>query len=689
MAGGTYNNAAVQATSITLAPIHTAPDRTRSFTLSARMLNPYRASGNRVGIVFNYVASGSRVEYNEVVFSPTGVAQINRVVNRVVQTLATASYDGRSNRWFEVKVELDTAVSVTVDGTTVFTDVAANPNTIPTGRVGLITHWAPGKFDDVSFDHGIFQALTENFDAGVPPSAVRVGTWNAAGGVLRNASVNQTDLVALGSRLDTDFVYRARLLNEYGASGNLVGLIYNYQDANSGLEAGDYYEVVFSARGAVMVRKFIQGEAHTLATANIDLPRNTWFDVEVMRRGISTSVKVNGTAVISNVTQGQLGPGRVGVITHWSKGRFDDLSVVASTPERFTQLLDTSIGLVPQETACPVINDNGQVAVRVGWLNGQRSVLRISEDGTFTRIVSTGTQPSGENFTSLAFSGLAMNASGQVLTSVGVSGGVQLAIRGDAAGYQVVLDPRTSDFSNGIGIADLNDAGLSLVVAGLDTGAFGLFGLRASGGRITYLTTEPPSIFHGSFSGPPRVDSSGTIVTSATHRFLDPSGEENFYVSVFTVDPSGNATRRLGPYGTQDNILYGNIQSSVRNEHDEIVLGAGVGSMSSPAILRLKDGELSFVAQAQGSIDFFDTSGLALNDASTVVYQGNFSGGSVLFADAGAVDRRIIGTGDALSGSTVSTLTFCAGGLNERNQIAFLAHLADGRAGVFVADLSN
>lgn len=686
VSAGTYGDAAVQATSITLAPIHTSPDRTRSFTLRARMLNPYGASGNRVGIVFNYIASGSRVEYNEVVFSPTGVARINRVVNRVVQTLATAPYDGGRNRWFDVKFELDSAVTVTVDGAVVFAAVDANPNEFPAGRVGLITHWAPGKFDDISFDHGVFQPFAENFDAGLPPSAVRVGSWSTAGGVLRNASVNQTDLVALGCCLGTDIVYRGRLLNQYGASGNLVGLIYNYQDADSGLNAGDYYEVVFSATGSVMVRKFIQGEVHTLATTRINLPRNTWFDVEVMRRGISTSVKVNGTTVIGNVTQGQLGPGRVGVITHWSKGGFDNLSVVARPAEQFTQLLDTSIGLDPAQLACPVINDNGQVAVRVGWLNGEQSVLRLSADGEFTRIVSTGPQASGEQVSSVAFFGLAINARGQIWTTVGVPGG-QLAIRGDAAGYEVLADTRTGG-SNGFLAADLNDAGLSLLSGSLD-GSFGVFGLGTGGDRITYLTTAPPSIFHGSFGGLPRVDNSGTVVTSATHRFIGDDGEESFGVSVFTIDPSGNATLRLGPFGTQDDIQYGNILPSVRNEHDEIAVEAGVGPQGTPAILRLKEGELSIVAQPQGGIGWFDPNGLAINDSSTVVYQGAFPGGGVLFVDAGSADRRIIGTGDALSGSAVGTLTFCQGGLNERNQVAFLAHLADGRAGVFVGDLNK
>ena len=76
-----------------------------------------------------------------------------------------------------------------------------------------------------------------------------------------------------------------------------------------------------------MLRKFIQGVTYTMATARHSIPPNVWFNVEVIRRGILTTVRVNGTAVISNIAQAQLGPGQAGAITHWSKGRFDDFSI--------------------------------------------------------------------------------------------------------------------------------------------------------------------------------------------------------------------------------------------------------------------------------------------------------------------------------------------------------------------------
>jgi hypothetical protein len=39
-----------------------------------------------------------------------------------------------------------------------------------------------------------------------------------------------------------------------------------------------------------------------------------------LRKGTTTTVKVNGTTIFDHVEQGKLGSGNVGVATHWSKG---------------------------------------------------------------------------------------------------------------------------------------------------------------------------------------------------------------------------------------------------------------------------------------------------------------------------------------------------------------------------------
>jgi PEP-CTERM motif len=60
--------------------------------------------------------------------------------------------------------------------------------------------------------------------------------------------------------------------------------------------------------------------------------------------------------------------------------------------------------------------------------------------------------------------------------------------------------------------------------------------------------------------------------------------------------------------------------------------------------------------------------------------------GSGIFTGPDAVADRVIGTGDPLFGSTVTSLEFARQGLNDAGQVAFVAQLADGRQVVVRAD---
>jgi hypothetical protein len=339
---GVYQNSAVEHASLTLLPVflryNDEPDDTKTFTVRARMLNPYGASGNRMGILYNFRdLFGGFVGYNEIVFGPDGIARLNFVQTQLgpggdtlVHPGPTAPYPGRRGQWFDVTFSGDVQgpyFNVSVDGTPVF----VNQVDSLTGPIGLVTHWTPGRFDDVWFNHGESQgpfSLFEPFD--VPRdfpgwSAVR-GTWDTQGAVLNNRSAGIRDIVQMErwSR-STDYTLSARMLNPYGASGNRVGLMFGFD-----FVSGDYYEVVFAPTGQAYLNKFIQGQLTQIATATHGaLGSNVWFSVEVARRGPFATVKVNGQPVFQNVATAQLdnplNTGTVGVISHWAPGRFDDL----------------------------------------------------------------------------------------------------------------------------------------------------------------------------------------------------------------------------------------------------------------------------------------------------------------------------------------------------------------------------
>ena len=70
-----------------------------------------------------------------------------------------------------------------------------------------------------------------------------------------------------------------------------------------------------------------EGVRTAVATSTHSIPRNTWFNAQVARTGNQTDIKINGITVILNVQQSELRSGTVGVITHWTKGHFDNVSL--------------------------------------------------------------------------------------------------------------------------------------------------------------------------------------------------------------------------------------------------------------------------------------------------------------------------------------------------------------------------
>jgi hypothetical protein len=83
----------------------------------------------------------------------------------------------------------------------------------------------------------------------------------------------------------------------------------------------------------------------------------------------------------------------------------------------------------------------------------------------------------------------------------------------------------------------------------------------------------------------------------------------------------------------------------------------------------------------------------SINNDGQVVFTANLAaGGSGIFSIRDGVVDEIIGTGDSLFGSTVTSfgsLPFAPQGLNNLGQLGFAAHLADGRTVLARADLDG
>jgi hypothetical protein len=282
------------------------------------MLNPYGASGNLMGILFD--ADGG--SYREVVFSPRGVAQLRQVNARTIEVLNSAPHAVAPNTWFEVTLTVNPSrVSVNVNGNHLFTHEMALLTILPQ-TLALVTHWTPGRFDDFEFGFAapVLESL-QTFDGPLGENETQSGAWDTQGGTLNNVSAGVADIVLPGQiGASTNYRYQGRLLNQYGASGNLVGLVFSYDSAE------DYLEAVFSPTGQAYLNLTMEGTRYRLATGAHTVPRNVAFDVEIVRKGTTATVSVNGKPTFQNVQVGQLGGGSLGVVSHWAKGRFDNLA---------------------------------------------------------------------------------------------------------------------------------------------------------------------------------------------------------------------------------------------------------------------------------------------------------------------------------------------------------------------------
>jgi hypothetical protein len=329
VSNGTYIDTAVHMTGQASAPVDFGRLSTLivGYALHVRMFNPYAGPGNLVGLVYDDgVVDGRRV-YQEVVFSPTGVAQLRRHVGNTIQVLNSASHTVGPRTWFRVTLVMSRAaeISVAINGAPLFTHEPVELVRELPRELALVTHWTPARFDDFVFElerPGPVIASRETFGSSLAAGDVRSGTWNTQGGTLNNESVGAADIALPGQHAGRpDYSYKGRLLNQWGNSGNRIGLVFSYDSAE------DYLEAVFAPTGQAYLDLHMEETRYRLATGTHNVARNVWFDVEVIRRGTTATVRLNGSPLFRNVQISQLPVGSFGVVCHFSLCHFDNLAL--------------------------------------------------------------------------------------------------------------------------------------------------------------------------------------------------------------------------------------------------------------------------------------------------------------------------------------------------------------------------
>jgi hypothetical protein len=156
------------------------------------------------------------------------------------------------------------------------------------------------------------------------------GSWTTQSGYYTNAAnVAFTSSVYNGETLQPFAEVSADLYSGFISSGNSLGLLVNYHDANN------FNEVRFSATGVVTINQVANGVRTMWQTGRYSVPPKTFFHVSVLLNFGTIELVVNHERVIiadSEDIANDILDGRAGVFASWNKARVDNFAITELSP---------------------------------------------------------------------------------------------------------------------------------------------------------------------------------------------------------------------------------------------------------------------------------------------------------------------------------------------------------------------
>lgn len=320
----------------------------------------------------------------------------------------------------------------------------------------------------------------------------------------------------------------------------------------------------------------------------------------------------------------------------------------------FTKVAESIGSFVPQSS--PALNNNGTVAFVAELEQFSHQGLFTVTDGSITQIADTyGSFSQFETF--------AINDSGLVAFGAESDERIQ-GIFTSSGGVITPIISASEPFSSDLSGLDLNESGTIAFFKRSNNGQ-GIEGIYTSqNGSLTPLLT---TLDFFSFVGVlpfPTINDSGTVAFESGRSIYTTNGGGT-YTSV--IDPS--------PFIVFDQFVSINNSGTVVFGGDFNTGGGGV--------FTARNGSLTTIATTNNT--FLDFYSLAINDRGTVVFSAEIGGGAGIFTGSDPIADKVIAVGDEFFGSTISYLSFYREGLNNSDQIAFYAQLANGTSGIYLA----
>lgn len=342
------------------------------------------------------------------------------------------------------------------------------------------------------------------------------------------------------------------------------------------------------------------------------------------------------------------------------------LTTGAANAYTFTKIADTNDPFREIFNFSSPINDQGTVAFRavvntaavVGVFSGSGGAITTIADRTTGSFLDFGT-PAINNEGTVAFYAFL----GPGKTGIFTASGGTITTIADTSGL-------FSEIGNGWpSNPAINDQGTVVFRASLRSGGDGIF--TASGGVITTIADTNGRFSDFFYAASPAINNEGTVVFSAA---LD-NGNEGIFASSGGVITTIAETS--GPFSCFVDLPLINNRGTLAFEAPLDTGSCGVVTSSN--------GVVTTIADTSGSFSYVSPYGI--NEEGTVALFAELdAGGEGFFISSGAVTNKVIATGDALFGSTVTSLSGLTNGLNNSGQLSFYAALADGTEGIFRAD---
>lgn len=333
---------------------------------------------------------------------------------------------------------------------------------------------------------------------------------------------------------------------------------------------------------------------------------------------------------------------------------------VAAQGYDFVNIADTSGPFAGFRPDRPWINDEGTVAFRAVLDPPGGSGIFTGSGGQITTIwTGNAGRPS-------------INDAGTVAFTTSSEGGYRILAGNGGPISTLYSSECCSDGFYGFGNVAINNGGTLAFHAGLRDGDTGdRLIVTGSGGATTTITQEngPPValILNNHFA--PSINDGGTV---AFYALLDAGGQ-----GVFTG--SGGAATMIadssGPF----------VEFGVPSINDAGDVAFDARYEGGHGIFIVTGGVLTTVADSSGPFGWFNDP--AINAAGDVVFPAMFDDGFQwgLFTGDDPSEDTVLLVGDALFGSTVTSLGISPGALNDHGDIAFWYELESGVRGIAVA----